>query len=90
MHEEKVMKLDPLSVRRTLRAVQRGLPVPESLVLTDAILDGLDEESMQKALEELIAMAQSCTSMMQQREKKQAQQQHQAGIDLSRDTLLPQ
>jgi len=51
------MKLDVLSVRRTLRATQRGLPVEHALVLIEAILDGHDAEEMEQGLEELIATA---------------------------------
>jgi hypothetical protein len=51
------MNLDVLTVRRTLRAVQRGLPIPEALTLIDWILDGLDADEREQSLDELVTAA---------------------------------
>ena len=59
MREKNMMPLsDLLVMRRTLKAVQRGLPVPETLQLVEFALDRCDDDTrmlemlIQSALEE--------------------------------------
>jgi hypothetical protein len=51
------MNMDLLTMRRTLRAVQQGLPADEALLLVESLLDGFDDAEDWDRLDYLLKAA---------------------------------